>query len=87
MKIPNLPNEKPIDEKGQWTASWSLWLQQFVGMLQKQLSDQGLCVPQQPTTIITQLNKSNNTGTLIYDSETQQFKGNVNGAFKVFQLD
>ena len=56
-------------------------------ILQKQLSDQGLRIPQQSTNIITQLNKTNNTGSIIYDSDTQQFKGNVNGTFKVFQLD
>lgn len=87
MKIPNLPHEKPINEHGQWTAAWSLWLQQLISALQKQLSDQGLQLPLQPTSIITQLNKPNNTGTLIYDSDTQQFKGNRNGIFKVFQLD
>ena len=87
MKIPNLPHEKPIDDHGQWTAAWSLWLQELNGILQKQLSDQGFQLPLKPTSIITQLNKPNNTGTLIYDSDTQQFKGNVNGTFKVFQLD
>lgn len=87
MKIPNLPHEKPIDDNGQWTAAWSLWLQELNGILQKQLSDQGFQLPLKPTSIITQLNKPNNTGTLIYDSDTQQFKGNVNGTFKVFQLD
>lgn len=87
MKIPNLPHEKPIDDDGQWTAAWSLWLQELNGILQKQLSDQGLRIPQQTTNIITQLNKTNNTGSIIYDSDTQQFKGNVNGTFKVFQLD
>lgn len=87
MKIPNLPHEKPIDDKGQWTASWSLWMQQLISVLQQQLSTQGLHLPQQSTHIIAQLSKPNNTGTLIYDSDTQQFKGNVNGTFKVFQLD
>lgn len=87
MKIPNLPHEKPIDEHGQWTAAWSLWFQQLMGCLQTCLSDQGLQLPLQPTSIINQLNKPNNSGSLIYDSSTQQFKGNLNGTFKVFQLD
>ena len=42
MNIPNLPHEKPIDEHGQWTAAWSLWFQQLISVLQKQLSEQEL---------------------------------------------
>ena len=87
MKIPNLPHEKPIDDNGQWTVAWSLWMQQLTYCLQNNLSDQGLRLPLQPTSIITQLNKPTNSGALIYDSDTQQFKGNLNGSFKVFQLD
>jgi hypothetical protein len=41
MNIPSLPHEKPIDSNGQWTASWSLWLQELIAVLQKKLSDQG----------------------------------------------
>lgn len=87
MKIPNLPHEKPINDNGQWTAAWSLWFQQLTCSLQTNLSEQGFQLPLQPTSIITQLNKPHNTGTLIYDADTQQFKGNLNGRFKVFQLD
>ena len=87
MKIPNLPNEKPINEQGQWTSAWSLWLQQLTSLLQTQLSEEGFQLPLKPTSIISQLNQSNKTGALIYDTTTQQFKGNVDGYFKVFQLD
>ncbi len=87
MNIPTLPHEKPIDKSGQWTASWLLWFQQLTSLLQTNLSDQGFQLPLKPTEIITQLNKETNTGTLIYDSSTQQFKGNVNGTFKVFTLN
>ncbi|WP_339050237.1 hypothetical protein [Rickettsiella endosymbiont of Xylota segnis] len=87
MKIPNLPQEKPINEQGQWTAAWSLWLQQLTSLLQTHLSDEGFQLPLKSTSIITQLNQANKTGTLIYDANTQQFKGNVKGQFKVIQLD
>lgn len=87
MKIPNLPQEKPINEQGQWAAAWSLWLQQVTSLLQAHLSDEGFQLPLKLTSIITQLNQANKTGTLIYDANTQQFKGNVKGQFKVIQLD
>jgi hypothetical protein len=87
MKIPNLPHEKPINEQGQWTSAWSLWLQQITTLLQTHLSDEGFQLPLKPTSIITQLNQPNKTGALIYDVTTQQFKGNVDGHFKIFQLD
>jgi hypothetical protein len=87
MKIPNLPHEKPINEQGQWASAWSLWLQQLTSLLQTQLSDEGFQLPLKPTSIITQLNQPNKTGALIYDVNTQQFKGNIDGYFKVFRLD
>ena len=87
MKIPNLPHEKPINEQGQWNSAWSLWLQQLTTLLQTHLSDEGFQLPLKPTSIITQLDQLNKTGSLIYDASTQQFKGNINGHFKTFQLD
>ena len=86
MNIPILPHEKPIDDNGQWTASWLLWFQQLTRLLQTHLSDQGFQLPLKPTEIITHLSKESNAGTLIYDSSTQQFKGNVKGTFKVFTM-
>ena len=86
MNIPLLPHEKPIDENGQWTASWLLWFQQLVTVLQKTVSNQGLRVPSLPTEIIKQLNISSNTSVIVYDSDTKQFKGNADGTFKVFPL-
>lgn len=86
MNIPILPHEKPIDDNGQWTAAWNLWFQQLISVLQQQLSNEGFQLPLKPTNMITQLNKPMNTGKLIYDSETQEFKGNVHGTFKVFNL-
>ena len=87
MKIPNLPHEEPINEQGQWTSAWSLWLQQITTLLQTHLSDEGFQLPLKPTSIITQLDQRNKAGSLIYDASTQQFKGNVNGHFKIFLLD
>lgn len=86
MNIPILPHENPIDDNGQWTASWLLWLQQLVAVLQKTISDHGLRVPPLSTEIIKQLNKPSNASVILYDSDTKQFKGNADGTFKVFPL-
>lgn len=94
MNIPNFQNTPIVSSGGNLSDAWSLILQQLITALQKNLSDEGYQVPQQPTATIaklqTQFNASPNPsvyfGDLIYDSTTNQLKVNINGTFKVVQV-
>lgn len=83
MKIPNFENIQFVDRSGYLTPEWQLILQQLFQSLQKNVSDEGLFVPQQPTTIINQLNTAASTSALLYDSTTNQLKVNISGTFQV----
>lgn len=87
MKVPNLQIEGNfINEEGTInTISKGMFTQLFSEM-QKNLSDEGFFIPQQPTNTINEsLNTDRSKGAILYDSTTNQFKGNVNGKYKVFQ--
>ncbi len=61
-------------------------LSMIIQQLQRNLSDEGYKVPQQPTANITQLNTAQSVGALLYDSDTDELKVNINGTFKVVQV-
>ncbi|MDD5212360.1 MAG: hypothetical protein PHV62_08080 [Sulfuricurvum sp.] len=83
MNIPNFENIKFVDSRGYLTEEWQLILQQLFQALQGNLSDEGFKVPQQPTTVINQLNTAASKGALLYDSTTNQLKVNISGTFQV----
>lgn len=83
MNIPNFENIQFVDRQGYLTPEWQLILEQVFQALQKNLSDEGYKVPQQPTTTINQLNTAASTGALLYDSTTNQLKVNISGTFQV----
>lgn len=86
MNIPNYENVPVIEKGGVLTAAWSLILQQLISELQKNLSNEGYIVPQQPTATITMLNTTASTGALLYDSDTDELKVNIAGTFRVVQV-
>lgn len=87
MSIPNLQSQPMIDPKtGNTVTMWLGWFSQLTTVLQNILSDEGLLVPQQPTTNITILDNTKSIGRLVYDSTTNQLKININGTFKVVQV-
>ena len=94
MNIPNYENAPISDRSGFLTDQWSLLLQQLITELQFNLSDEGYQVPQQPTATITTLQTQFNAsstpsayfGNLLYDSDTNELKVNINGTFRVVQV-
>jgi len=88
VNIPNFSNA-PIGRttKGEnvyLTPEWSNLLQQLFSELQQNVSNEGYFLPQRDSTTITTLDTTESTGAIIYDSDTNEFKGNVNGTYKVF---
>ena len=83
MNIPNFQNIQFVDRNGYLTDQWQLILQNLFQELQKNTSNEGLFVPQQPTTTITALNTAASTGALLYDSTTNHLKVNISGTFQV----
>jgi hypothetical protein len=85
--FPDLPrDEQVIDKDGVLTAPYRLFLQQLVMALQTNFKPEGFVVPPKPTSDIIQLIDSTSINNIIYDSTTNQFKGNVNGTWMVFTL-
>jgi hypothetical protein len=86
MNTPNFQNTKFVDRSGYLTPEWQLILQQLFQELQKNTSNEGLFIPQQPTTTIAMLNTAASTGALLYDSTTDEAKVNIAGTFKVITV-
>jgi hypothetical protein len=85
--FPDLPrDEKIADKDGNLTSPYHLFLQQLVMALQTNFKPEGYVVPPKPTSDIIQLIEEASNNNIIYDSTTNQFKGNVNGVWKVFTL-
>jgi hypothetical protein len=86
MSIPNFDLENISDSSGKLTPQAKLLFDQIITLLQNILSDQGIAIPKQPTSTINQFDKVQTIGTIVYDSSTNQYKGNINGTYKVFTL-
>lgn len=85
--FPDLPREqKLIDANGSLTPAWYLYFQQLTMALQTNLKPEGFVIPEKPTSDITNLSNTTSKSNIIYDSTSNEFKGFVNGAWKVFTL-
>jgi hypothetical protein len=85
--FPDLPrDENIVDNNGNLTPHWHLYFQQNAMALQTNLKPEGFVIPPKPTSDIIQLIGSTSVNNVIYDSTTNEFKGNVNGTWKVFTL-
>lgn len=85
--FPDLPRDPiVINEKGMFTDPYKLFFQQLVMALQTNFKPEGYVIPPKPTSDIIQLIAQASNNNIIYDSTTNQFKGNVNGTWKVFTL-
>lgn len=83
MNIPNFLNDRFVDENGYLTDSWMAILSELFQILQQNLSDEGIIIPEQTTAKIALLTE--NVNGLIVDSDTDQLKINLAGTFKVIQ--
>lgn len=86
MKLPTLNFTQWTDKNGNLTGEAQLFLQQLLGQLQPNLSDEGYVIPKQDTTNIGVLNNSKSANTLIVNSDTNQLLFNQNGTYKTVQL-
>lgn len=85
--FPDLPRDGAIaDKDGNIMPAWDLFFQQLVMALQTNLKPEGFVIPPKPTSDIIQLIQDASNNNIIYDSTTNEFKGNVNGTWKVFTL-
>lgn len=82
MKVPNIINEKFVDENGVLTSAWKTVLSTLITQMQIHLSDEGFIVPHQPTATINELNVPKKTAAILYDTDTKQLKVNIDGTFK-----
>jgi hypothetical protein len=81
MAIPVFDNIKFIDENGLLTPEWRAILQDLFQTLQARFSDEGLVMPSQSVTNISQLNNSDD-GALVYDSTNNVAKIRINGVWQ-----
>jgi hypothetical protein len=86
--FPDLPRNQPvINQDGTMNPYWMLFFDLLVAALQTNYKPEGIAVPQKPSTDIAQLtDATKSTGNIIYDSTTDQFKGNIAGTWKTFTL-
>lgn len=83
MNIPNLLQGKMVNEDGTLHPNFQNLLNQLIGEMQENLSEDGFKVPKRQTADINNLNNTKSTAAILYDNETHQFKANINGDFKV----
>lgn len=86
MKIPNFLGTKVVDETGRLTPEWSQAFSQLFNEMQINLSDEGYVLPQQSTTNINALTADQSIGAMLYDSDTDEMKVNIDGDWKVVQV-
>ena len=83
MNVPNLPPDKTlVDATGKITDTWYTFFSQLIVLMQQNLSDQGIKLPQQTAETITSLNTAQSTGALLYDSTNDLLKVNIDGTFR-----
>jgi hypothetical protein len=92
MKIPNLIDIPVVGQDGKLTDPWRQILTQLFTELQKNVSNEGFIIPQQPTANITTLSSQQSIGAILYNSDTDKFEGcfkkivgpTITGEFKEF---
>jgi hypothetical protein len=87
MNIPSVPPHPLIvPDSGNLHPAWRGYFDQLTMLLQQNLSNEGYKIPQQTTANVTALNTAKSTGALLYDSDTDELKVNINGTFKTVQV-
>lgn len=86
MNFQNLTAIKSAEKDGSMHQDLFNYLGQLVQQLQANLSDQGYVMPQQTTANIAQLTGTQSIGAMLYDSDTNELKININGTWKVVQV-
>ena len=82
MKIPNFIGHKLVDKDGYLTEPWKHVFEQLFNELQKNMSDESHIVPAQDNINVAQLNVSELSGGLLYNTDTKKLIANIDGTFK-----
>lgn len=84
MQIPNLPIGPVTNENGEMTSDWINFMSQLITELQLNLNNEGYRLPPQTTANINDLvDADKSTGAMVYDSDTNEFKVNIAGVWRV----
>lgn len=86
MNFQNLTMLKVANQNGDIHQDLFNYLGQLVQQLQANLSDEGYVLPKQPTANITALTSAQSVGAMLYDSDANELKVNINGAWKTVQV-
>ena len=88
MNVPNVLTEKMVDEKGYLTPAWRQYHTQMNSQMNTYLSNEGIVIPKQNTEDTTKILTSSTSpvGKILYDSQTNQLKVNINGVIKIIQI-
>lgn len=85
MKLPNLTFGPICDNNFNVSTEWAQYFSQTTQQIQENFSDNGVVLPKQTSANISLLSGSSNIGLMVYDSDTNEFKININGTWKVVQ--
>lgn len=77
MNIPSVPNAPMVDKNGNISDNWRIFMEQMIGQLQVNVSDDGYITPFRDENDIAQLNKQASEGGLLYSTDAKSVKANV----------
>lgn len=91
MTIPTFTQHRVSNDDGEYTAEAQQYNDQLNQYLQDNLSPDGFVAPPRSTNDINEISNPSNVnampnGTIWYDSDTDEFKGKIDGNVRVFQL-
>lgn len=82
VNIPLFPPDNLLDESGKLHPVWHSMFSQLLQELSGSLTENGFAIPQKPTADISSLSGKVANGFLVADSDTNELKVHLNGAFK-----
>lgn len=82
FNIPTMPPSELLDENGQLHHVWHGMFSQLLDQLNTNLTEDGIGIPEKPTARINALAGKVKNGFLVTDSDTNELKIHLNGAFK-----
>ncbi len=85
MNIPNLLQDKLVDENGYMHPGWFGIFTQLITEMKNNLSNEGFVPPGQPTSTISTLEGQAGNFALIGDTDSNTLKVHLNGVFKTIQ--
>ena len=82
----DLPRGPLVNKDGTINPIWALFFSSISQALQINFKQEGLVIPKQPASNISLLTGDASIGNMVYDTDNNQFKGNIAGTWHVFTL-